>query len=212
MNLTDRIRADILSGKFEAGAVLSQVELAALYGVSRIPVRDALQMLAGEKIVEVLPGKSARVVSLSRQGLDEIFDLRVMLECDLLARAIKQATAADLVEIDYALKKSSLEAGRPGWQAGDWLFHQTLYAPAGRHRQLAIIEELRTSCILHATGYQQLATETARWLDDHERLVAAYRAGDSDTACAILRDHILAAQAEVQRKVPADQAESEMTP
>lgn len=198
MNLVDQIRADILSGKFAAGDLLSQVELATLYGVSRIPVRDALQILAGEKIVEGLPGKSARVVSLSRQSLDEIFDLRVMLECDLLARAITQATPDDLAEIDYALKKSSLEAGRPGWQAGDWLFHQTLYAPAGRHRQLAMIEELRTSCILYATGYQQLATETARWLDDHERLVAAYRAGDSDAACAILRDHIVAAQAQLR--------------
>lgn len=197
MNLTDRIRADILSGKFEAGAVLSQVELAALYGVSRIPVRDALQMLAGEKIVEVLPGKSARVVSLSRHSLDEIFDLRVMLECDLLARAIKQATAADLVEIDYALKKSSLEAGRPGWQAGDWLFHQTLYAPAGRHRQLAIIEELRTSCILHASDYQSLAHETERWLADHEALAKAYVARRTQDASDILHQHILAAQAQL---------------
>ncbi|MNE55225.1 HTH-type transcriptional repressor CsiR [compost metagenome] len=197
MNLTDQIRADIFSGKFAAGAVLSQVELAAMYGVSRIPVRDALQMLAGEKIVEVLPGKSARVVTLTRQGLDEIYELRLMLECDLLERAIARADAASDAEVDYALRKSSLEAGRPGWQAGDWLFHKTLYARAERHRQLAIVEELRTSCILYASDYQSLAHETERWLADHEALVKAYVARRTQDASDILRQHILAAQAQL---------------
>lgn len=211
MNLTDRIRADILDGKFAAGDMLSQVDLAALYGVSRIPVRDALQILSGEKIVELLPGKSARVVTLTREGLNEIYELRLMLECDLLQRAIGRATSADDAELDYALKKSSLEAGRPGWHSGDWLFHKTLYAPAGRPRQLLMVEELRTSCILYAPDYQALAEQTPRWLEDHHALTQAYLARNTDEAVTILRRHILAAQAEAQRKVPADQAECEKT-
>lgn len=198
MNLADQIRADILSGKFAAGDVLSQVDLAVMYGVSRIPVRDALQMLAGEKIVEVLPGKSARVVTLTRQSLDEIYELRLMLECDLLERAIARADAASDAEVDYALRKSSLEAGRSGWQEGDWLFHKTIYAPAERHRQLAIIEELRTSCILYASDYQSLASETERWLADHEALAKAYMARQTQEATSILRQHILTAQAQVR--------------
>lgn len=194
MALVDQIRASILTGENGPGTVLSQTELAAVHGVSRIPIRDALQTLAAEKIVVILPGKGARVIALSPDELDEIFDLRTILECDLLRRAIGRADAKAHAEAEYMLQKSSLEAGRPGWHAGDWDFHRTLYLPAGRPRQLSIIEELRTSCVLHAAGYESLASETQRWLDDHRLLVRAYINGAADEACELLRGHIIAAR------------------
>jgi len=198
MGLVDQIRADILGGRYPPGALLSQTELAATHGVSRIPVRDALQGLASERLVEVIPGKGARVIRLTGADLDEIRDLRVMLECDLLGRAIARADAAARADVDYALRKSSLEAGRPGWRTGDWLFHRTLYLPAGRPRQLAMVEELRTSCALYASGYDDLAAETGRWLADHAAIARAFIAGNADEACAVLRRHILAAHACLQ--------------
>ncbi len=195
MALADRIRAAILGGRFAPGAVLSQTELAQAYGVSRIPVRDALQSLASERLVEVIPGKGARVVRLTREDLVEIRDLRLMLECDLLSRAMEKATTADHSDIEYVLRKSSLEAGRPGWQAGDRDFHLALYRPAARPRQLSIVEELRTSCALYASGYDSLASQTDRWLAEHEAIVTAYVGGRTDEACDILRQHILGAHA-----------------
>jgi DNA-binding GntR family transcriptional regulator len=194
MALTDQIRSDILAGQHQPGSVLSQSALALRYGVSRIPIRDALQSLAAEKLVEILPGKGAKVAALSAADLAEIYDLRVMLECDLLVRATGLADAAAHTEAEYMLRKSSLEAGRPGWQLGDWQFHQTLYLPARRPRQIAVVAELRNICILYAPRYLSLATQTATWLQDHERIFAAYVAGDAALACGLLRDHILAAQ------------------
>lgn len=198
MGLVDQIRAEILSGRYPPGALLSQTELAAAHGVSRIPVRDALQGLASEKLVEVIPGKGARVIRLSAADLDEIRDLRVMLECDLLERSIARADAAARAEVEYALRKSSIEAGRPGWRSGDWLFHRTLYLPAGRPRQLAMVEELRTGCALYVSGYDDLVVETERWLADHAAIARAFIAGKADKACAVLRRHILAAHAHLE--------------
>lgn len=195
MALVDQIRTALLAGQHAPGALLSQTELARAHGVSRIPVRDALQALASERLVEVVPGKGARVIRLTGEDLTEIRDLRLLLECDLLVRAMAKATAADHAELVYALRKSSLEAGRPGWQAGDWAFHLALYRPAGRPRQVAIVGELRTACVLQAAGYDSLATETARWLGEHEAIVAAYVAGRADEACDLLRKHILGAHA-----------------
>ncbi len=194
MALSDQIRADILAGLHPPGSLLSQTTLAARYGVSRIPVRDALQALASEKLVEILPNKTVRVTLLSPDDLTEIFDLRVTFECDLLARAMFAADKTTLAEIDYALKKSSIEAGRPGWQAGDWQFHQALYTPAQRPRQLSIVAELRSACVLYAPKYDTLSRQTDRWLEDHNAIFDAYCARQVSRATGLLRDHIIGAR------------------
>src|SRR6185312_8061452 len=173
MTLADALRQEILTGRLPPGTVLSQTELASRFGVSRIPVRDALQQLAAQRLVLVLPGKGARVVELTQDELAEIYDLRVLLECDLLRRAIEKAGAQDHAEAEYALRKSSLEAGRPGWVDGDWLFHATLYAPAGRMKQLSMVQELRRTCAMHAARYEALADRTPAWITQHEGIFQA---------------------------------------
>lgn len=194
MALSDTLREEILAGLLPPGTLLSQTELAGRFGVSRIPVRDALQQLAAERLVIVLPGKGAQVIELSKDDLAEIYDLRMLLECDLLRRAIEKASPKDHAEAEYALRKSSLEAGRPGWANGDWLFHATLYAPAERKKQLAIVGELRQSCVMHATQYGRLAEETSAWLDHHENIFQAFVEGHVEKAVSCLEQHIEAAR------------------
>lgn len=193
MTLSDMLRHEILAGQLPPGTLLSQTDLASRFGVSRIPVRDALQQLAAEHLVIVLPGKGAQVIELPPDELAEIYDLRVLLECDLLRHAVAKAGPQDYAEAEYALRKSSLEAGRPGWADGDWAFHATLYAPAGRSRQLAMVEELRRTCVMHAAQYGRLAEETPAWLAEHEAIVRAYVAGQSEDAVQALKQHIEAA-------------------
>lgn len=193
MDLAEQLRASILAGKYPPGTLLSQTGLAHEYSVSRIPVRDALQSLAASKLVEVIPGKGARVISLTLTELQEVFDLRIMLECDLLQRAMASAGAEAWAEVEYVLRRSSLEAGRPGWHAGDWDFHKTLYQPAARSRQLAMVDDLRRICVLHAQGYDTLAASTGKWLEDHEAIAEAYVKGQQVKACERLASHLRSA-------------------
>lgn len=194
MDIAAQLRMAILGGDYPPGTLLSQTDLAREFAVSRIPIRDALLGLAAEKLVDVIPGKGARVVCLSASELEEAFDLRLMLECDLMQRAVQRADDAAKAEADYMLRRSSLEAGRPGWHEGDWDFHRALYSAAGRPRQLAIVEELRRICVLHARKYDSLVTETERWLQDHQAITQAFVEGQADKASTVLAEHLQAAQ------------------
>jgi DNA-binding GntR family transcriptional regulator len=195
MALSDALRQEILSGRLAPGTALSQTEIAERFGVSRIPVRDALQQLALERLVTVVPGKGARVVSLTDEELNEVYDLRVFLECDLLRRAMRNLTEEDRREAEYALRKSDLEAGRPGWADGDRLFHAALYAPARRNRQLGMVEELRRLAMVHVAGYDDLAASTPDWIGQHRALFEAFTDGRTDEAVRRLEAHIEAARA-----------------
>lgn len=194
MTLADTLRDDILSGTLPAGTVLLQTELATRHGTSRIPVRDALQRLAADRLVTLIPGKGARVIALSPAELAEVFDLRVLLECDLLVRAALSAGADAHAAAETALRKSDLDAGRPGWRQGDAAFHAALYAPAGRPRQMAMIAELRDTCAVHTHRYDRLISKTDQWLADHQGIFDCWRQGKGSVAAALLARHILAAR------------------
>jgi DNA-binding GntR family transcriptional regulator len=200
--ITDTLRHEILSGLLAPGALLGQVDLAQRFGTSRIPIRDTLQRLAAERLVQIVPNRGARVIRLAASELAEVYALRILLECDCLTQAIQNATAEAMSEVEHALQLSNLQAGRVGWQAGDWVFHQALYAAANRPRQIALICELRQTCALHLAHYDQLTTQTARWLADHLDLVTAYRAKDVAAATLILTRHITTARDHLLKQVP----------
>lgn len=202
MTLTETLRHEILTGRLPPGTLLLQTELAARHGVSRIPVRDALQRLAADRLVTVIPGKGAQVVALTHAELAEVFDLRLLLEGDLIHHAARAATPEDHTEALHQLRKSDLEAGRTGWVAGDWDFHRALYAPAGRPRHLALIAELRDTCAIHAARYDSLTSETARWLADHQAIYDAWAQGQATVAAALLTQHLQDARDHLLARMP----------
>jgi DNA-binding GntR family transcriptional regulator len=184
------LRGELMAGRLRPGAELSQVDLAERFGVSRIPVRDALRILAGEGLVEIELNRGARAISLTPDQVREVYDLRVLLECDCLRRAAKALTPAALQEIDRVRQKSDLDAGGPDWAAGDWTFHRTIYQHAGRPRQIAMIESLRRTCQLFVSAYSSMPGKTPRWLTDHRGMVRHLQKGETEKAVAVLREHL----------------------
>lgn len=188
--IADTLKAEMLSGRLPPGSELPQAELANRFGVSRIPVRDALSILAAEKLVTIRPNRGAAVTRLDASGIAEIYHLRLLLEVDCLAAAIPRLTEADRAEIRYQLRRSDLEAGRAGWAVSDWEFHRALYAPAGRPIAVALIGNLRQTCQVHIAGYDWLTEATADWLADHADLVDAALAGETVRAISVLERHL----------------------
>jgi DNA-binding GntR family transcriptional regulator len=184
------LRTELMAGGFRPGAELSQVALADRFGVSRIPVRDALHILAGEGLVEMEPNRGARAIALTPAEVREIYDLRVLLECDCLRRAATHMTSATLEEVERIRRKSDLDASTPGWAAGDWSFHKALYLHADRPRQLSLIESLRRTCQLFVSAYATMPAGKPRWLDDHRAILQRLRRGDAAGAAAVLRRHL----------------------
>ena len=125
------------------GHPLRQEELAHRFGVSRLPIRDALLRLEGEGLMAVYPNRGAFVASLSADEVREIYDLRMLLEGDLLARAVPLLITADWRRIDVAVVEAAVGAHELEWATLDRAFHLALYTPADRPRQLALVATLR---------------------------------------------------------------------
>lgn len=191
--IADQLQADIVTGAYRPGTELKQGEIAERFQVSRIPVRDALQLLATRGLIDLVPNRRARVISLTFEEIKEIYDLRVLLECDCLRQAIGRMDEDCLDAIRASFRHSSIDANTPRWADGDWAFHKSLYMPAGRPRQLKMIEDLRRTCRIHIAGYGLLPEHTSQWLQDHEVMVDACAAGDSSRAAATLEHHIMSA-------------------
>ncbi|MEO9873391.1 MAG: GntR family transcriptional regulator [Anderseniella sp.] len=190
--IVDTLRSDILNGELPPGSELHQAGIAERFGASRIPVRDALASLAGERLVTIRPNRGARVVSLSAGEIEEVFELRIMLECNCARAAVAVASPEQVDELQYQLRRSSLEADRAGWSDGDRAFHAALYLPAKKLRHIRLIGELRNLCRVHAKGFDTLKIHTPRWLEDHEAITAEFAAGRAAACERALRGHLSA--------------------
>ena len=197
------LRSEIVQGALAPGTELKQEDLAARFSASRIPVREALRLLEAEGLVAFGPNRSAHVVALSADEVEEIFHLRLLLETDCLARAVTEMGEADLARIDRALRRAEIDAGTNDWSESDMVFHEALYAPAGRPRQVALIRRLRMTSELQIPAYRRVPDETARWLADHGAIVEACHERRGDRAVTVLRAHIEGARRIVLDAMPS---------
>jgi len=199
--LAELLRTDIDAGVWAPGAVLRQEELAARYGASRIPVREALQLLRADGLLEIEPNRGAYVKALTAEQIDEIFDLRVLLEGYLLTVAVPLHNAKTLVRLHSIQAELEVEDSRTGWLNGDRHFHQTLYEPAGRTRTLEIVIMLRRQVERYALHDITPGTRRAEWRREHRSLLAAVKARDTKRAGGILTDHLNETRAVVLRRL-----------
>lgn len=184
------LRTSITSGSLPPGTVLRQVELAEEFGVSRIPVREALQALQSEGLVLIEPNRGAFVASYTAEQLNEMFDLRVMLEVDALQHAIPHHTERSLRRIEALQRELDYEDQPAEWIRLDRAFHDELYGPSARARTLQLIAGLRGS--VERFSIARLGPDTRRtgWNDEHQQLIAAVRTRDVAAASAILTLHL----------------------
>ena len=186
----ESLRDEILRGEIPPGQPLRQEELAERFGVSRLPVRDALIRLEAQGLVHVFPNRGAFVISLSKDEIREVYEMRLLLEGDILERAVPRISDEDWRRIDAASAESVRTANGPEWAEGDWKFHRALYEPAGRARQLAMIEQLRGTVARFWTARVALPDRSAEWLADHDAIVEACRARASVAARRRLESHL----------------------
>ena len=196
------IRQKILSGEIKGGTPLRQAALAEELNVSRIPVREALLQLEAEGLVEFEAHKGATATKLSAGQVCELFELRAMLEADLLRRAIPRLTAQDLADAE-SLRQQMASAYQQQDSSGSWSvlntqFHLTLYRAAGRPLSLELVQQLLTTADRYIRVHLLLAGGVQKADPEHSELLRFCREGNGDAACDLLRQHILGAAAEVK--------------
>jgi DNA-binding GntR family transcriptional regulator len=208
----DALRSKILSGEIGDGEQLRQDALAAEHGVSRIPLREALRQLEAEGLVDFHPHRGAVVSALSLAEIEELFEIRALLEPDILRRAIPRLSAEDLnrakeiLEVEAAAFRNPSGAG--GWGELNWKFHSSLYAAAGRPRSLALIEKVNINLSRYMAIQLLLTHGTAQAVDEHRAILDACGARDADRAARLLRNHILGAGRSLVRRLGEERAAS----
>ena len=200
--IAEALRDEIAKGALQPGQALRQDDLAARFGVSRIPVREALRRLEEDGLVAVEANRGAFVTTLADDDVVEIFDVRLLLEPDLARRAAKTATREMIDEVEATMIVAERGAATPEWSKLDGAFHRALYACAGRERQLGIVMALRG--LMQRTGANEaLPTKTKDWLKDHRALLAACRARDGDEAARLVTVHLERARKVVRDRLAA---------
>jgi DNA-binding GntR family transcriptional regulator len=139
--IAQALREQILSGELAPNTRVTQRDLAAKFGFSPMPARDAVKMLLAEGLVVQEGSKTIVVAPVNAADFIEIMDMRTILEPRALELSIPNLTEADFAEARAALALSGTTSEHRQIVANHWSFHRALYKRAGRPRLLNLIEQ-----------------------------------------------------------------------
>ncbi|MBN7806478.1 GntR family transcriptional regulator [Agrobacterium rosae] len=191
-SIYERIRDDIIQGRFVANERLKVSELAERMGTSTNPVREALQQLRGEGFVVMMPNRGARVRAIDETFVRDIFEIEVLIEPALTRWFVGLATKADLNALeDLQAQMEILNFADPYAHSKlDMAFHQVMY---DRHyNRHAVDLWWRHREILSAIS-RQFPTSLSRQtsvINEHRGLLKSIESQDADGAAAIIAQHV----------------------
>ena len=188
--IEERLRNAILDGSLPTGMAVRQQELATLFGVSRMPVREALRQLEAQGLLTVEQHKGAVVAPLITWDAPETYELRILLECEALRQSVPHLTEVELGEADQLIERLEAETDYSLMGELNKQLHLRLYSKAHNRRLMTLVtigleeEERFLRFNLKAMGLGKVSQ------DDHRQLVAAARAGDVDLTVQLLTVHL----------------------
>jgi DNA-binding GntR family transcriptional regulator len=191
--LRDMIRDDIVSGVFPPGHRLKVAELTERYGISPMPIRDALQQLRGEGFVAIEPNRGASVREIDRQLLSQIYEIRSAVETYFVQRLIERVTTADIAALRKTLRRhaAALDRQNNGMVHDlDWELHKHIVGATTNEEALSVLA--RHSKMIRPLRVRFGRSEGRRSVipAEHEAIVDAIEARDSALAVRLLEQHI----------------------
>ena len=192
--IADDLRTGILDGSLGPGVQLKQEQLANAFGVSRIPVREALSRLQAEGLVVHEPNKGMSVAAPTLADVCEALDIRLALETRALRLALPRMTEAALARCERILERYDHATTPLEWTTLNLKFHLALYGPAQRPRLLAMIERIVTEVERGVRTHISRIVGRDDPQADHYAIVEACRTRDEAKAVHRLEQHIAATQ------------------
>jgi DNA-binding GntR family transcriptional regulator len=190
--VADELRAAILHGAYPPGTRLRQEALAAQYGASRVPVREALRMLEAEGLITTVANTGAWIASLSLEECAELYQVRERIEPLLLRYSLPHLTTAEVDRLGELVEQMRKTRDIERFLELDREFHLGSYNGAGTRFLGPTIERLWNATQHYRRAFTRLLdVESNRILhDEHHMLVAAIRENDPDEAERVLFGHI----------------------
>lgn len=192
----DTMRKRILSGQYEPGTQLKEAHLAQELGMSRTPVRAALKKLSEDKLVSVEANRGVFVAGWTRWDIEEMFNLRALLEPHAARLAAERATEDEITQlncinsemanaIESKAKDSVLRI-----QAANRAFHAQLLDCAKSQRLKSMLITLIDMPVITRSFFLYSAPDFARSLQQHQDIAYAVQTHDGQLACNLMESHI----------------------
>ena len=197
VSLRDRVgralRAAIISGEMEPGVVYSAPSLGARFGVSATPVREAMIDLARENLVEILPNKGFRVTEIGEADLDQMTEIRLLIEPPAVRRVTPGIPAEDFAEL-RGLAEDIVVGAQKGdlveYTEADRVFHLKLISYAGNPRMTGLVSDLRSHTRLFGLAALRESGELIDVAREHHAILDAIEARNLDAVESVMRAHI----------------------
>lgn len=187
----ERLRDEVLTGALHPGVWIREQDIASAWSVSRTPVREAVRRLAHDGLVEASPNRGVRVTVLTAEDVDDVYEVRALLEAAAARRAAERAAADDVRQLQALL--DAIDA-LPAEDAAahiraDEAFHEAVVAIAGSETLRDLTHRIngRVARVKAATRDTNTNTRTRT---QHRAIVDAIAAADADAAEAAMREHI----------------------
>jgi DNA-binding GntR family transcriptional regulator len=189
-SIAGTLKKRILSGELPEQTRLRQDALASEFGVSHIPVREALRHLAAEGLVTIRPHQGATVSTLSAAEAQELLEVRSVLELQALRWALPHSSEDILKRAEESLEQAESCDDVSQWMHANWTFHSTLYESAGRPRLNSMIQSLDEQIdrfvrvLVSSSDYRRSAEA------EHRAILAAYRVRNIDAVISLMQQHL----------------------
>ena len=191
--IAESLRTAILDNTLAPGARLAEQELAARLGVSRVPLREAFRMLAGEGLVDIEPHRGAVVRTRSDAELRELFEVRAMFEARAVAMLARSRPAAALDALDAMIVEMKAAVRRRAPEQYFALaarFHDTLVAQAGNSLLQRLYGQIRLNLRRYQAVMAELPGSPAQSIREHEMILGMIRAGNAARAASAAERHV----------------------
>ena len=192
--LTDRLRTMILTQHLRPGDRINELALSASMGVSRTPMREALKVLAAEKLVTLFPNRGAIVTDLLPDRIESLFEVESVIESQAAGLACGRATDGELevFEANHHRMVALLDAGDlPAYFDLNQELHESLVAMT--HNPSLASVHAGVMVQLERTRFTALPFDHRwkRYVDQHDAILRALKARDANGLPGVVRDHVL---------------------
>ncbi|MFI5660187.1 GntR family transcriptional regulator [Streptomyces sp. NPDC051684] len=184
----EEIKHRILTGQLRPGQALVETDVAAQFGVSKTPVREALKTLAGTGLVVMSQYKGVTVRMVDADMAREVYDVRLLLEPEALRRTVRRRASLDAAR--DALHSAATASDTAQRSLANREFHRALYLPCGNPLLGRMLDEVRDQAALVSAVAWAADPSWDREAAEHREILELALAGDAQGASRALRDHI----------------------
>jgi DNA-binding GntR family transcriptional regulator len=192
--ITQTLRAAVISGELRPGEVYSAPSLAAQFGVSATPVREAMLDLVKEGLIDTVRNKGFRVTEPSEKDLDDLSELRALIEVPTVRRiaeaGVDPAVIAELRPLALGIERAAAEHDLIAHVATDMQFHLRLLEQAGNPQLVETVRALRARSRIYGLAGLAERDELIPSSAEHAQLLDLIEAGDAAGAEALMDRHI----------------------